>query len=517
MGLDVTAVHLIWFFAILGASMGAVSVFYATGETAVEAGEVRRVLEAERLHARLSDGWFCHDDASDALRVNATNAGRVPFSLRNVTFLVDGAVAADGWTAEAEGAVGSDLWPPGEEATFRRSGQASEPDRVVVVTERGVAHYPEKRGACVVLTTVTLTPASASMQIGDAQTFTAAGFDQNGDPYPVPGFTWSDGGAGALVVLDATTARLTAGTTAGTFSLTASYAGVTGTATVTIHPGAPASLAVTPDPVDVQAGGTQTFTATAYDAYGNVNATPTVTWTTNAGAITSGGVLTAQTTTATGLGVTATSGSLADTATVNVVPGPVDRVVLSPTSATVVVGRTQAFTATAYDAYNNVVTGATITWSATRGAVDAGGLYTAPSTTGADTVTATAGGKSASATVSVIRQVHVDAMGTYLSGVATSTFEKRQTVETRVTVRDQDGTLVQGVTVTIQIVNPSGTVADTLTGTTSASGVASISWSIPANAPQGTWTDRVSNLSGTDLQYDSAANLVTQVTFTVRP
>jgi rhamnogalacturonan endolyase len=64
-------------------------------------------------------------------------------------------------------------------------------------------------------------------------------------------------------------------------------------------------------------------------------------------------------------------------------------VTLSPLSSTVGLNGTKVFTAVARDSANNVVA-ANITWSATRGTIDANGNYIAPATDGNDTITATA-------------------------------------------------------------------------------------------------------------------------------
>src|SRR5580658_2037873 len=72
---------------------------------------------------------------------------------------------------------------------------------------------------------------------------------------------------------------------------------------------------------------------------------------------------------------------------------------ISPVSATVLTGGTQQFTATVTGSRNTAVT-----WSATGGTISSSGLYTAPATTGAYTVTAASednGTNSASATVTV--------------------------------------------------------------------------------------------------------------------
>ncbi len=73
---------------------------------------------------------------------------------------------------------------------------------------------------------------------------------------------------------------------------------------------------------------------------------------------------------------------------------------LSPGSATVIAGKTAAFTAAVSDAQGNPVN-VSVTWSATGGTISSSGSYTAGSQPGTYAVQATAGGRSASATVQV--------------------------------------------------------------------------------------------------------------------
>lgn len=80
-------------------------------------------------------------------------------------------------------------------------------------------------------------------------------------------------------------------------------------------------------------------------------------------------------------------------------PPPPVSVSISPTTASLAPGATQQFSATVSNA-----TDTSVTWKAGTGTVDANGMYTAPATTGTDTVTATSNAdptKSASASVTI--------------------------------------------------------------------------------------------------------------------
>ena len=143
------------------------------------------------------------------------------------------------------------------------------------------------------LAAITVTPNPASVIVGGTQQFAAAGQDAYGAPvtFTSPP-TWSVSGGGSIT----SAGVFTAGTVAGSYTVTASSGGVTGTATVTVTPGALATITVTPNPASVAARATQKFTATGRDANGNVVAF-TVTWSVvnGGGTINSTGTFTAGT------------------------------------------------------------------------------------------------------------------------------------------------------------------------------------------------------------------------------
>jgi hypothetical protein len=179
------------------------------------------------------------------------------------------------------------------------------------------------------------------------------------------------------------------------------------------------AITISPSSATVAAGATTQFQATVT---GSSNTG--VQWQVNQvtggnsqlGTISSSGLYTAPAT-STAMQVTVTAVAAADTTktasatvTVNPVsaPPPVITVTIAPTSAMLAVSTTQQFTATVTDTTNT-----SVTWSVdginggntTVGVVSAGGLYTAPASAGAHTVTATSVAdttKSASAVVTVM-------------------------------------------------------------------------------------------------------------------
>jgi len=121
--------------------------------------------------------------------------------------------------------------------------------------------FPSCSGAPPVLTTITVSPASASVQTGKQQPFSATAYDQYGSPMsPQPAFSWLVSGGGVI----SSTGVFTAGSSSGgPFTVTASSGGVNGTASVTVTAlVADFSLSASPTSQSVRRGNTATYTVT---------------------------------------------------------------------------------------------------------------------------------------------------------------------------------------------------------------------------------------------------------------
>ena len=232
---------------------------------------------------------------------------------------------------------------------------------------------------------IVVAPDPATVEVGTQQSFTAIAYDANNSVIPNATFFWSTD-LGVIIH----TGVLTAQTTPGTGFVSATYASVTGYANVTVVPGSVHHIDVAPSSVFLEVGASQAFSATAYDVYNNLLAGIDFDWNTNVGSVDPSGSFTAQTTPGFG-SVTAANGTVTGLASVEVLVGPVTSIQVSPAFPTVVVGENRQFTATAYDQFGNLVSGVGITWTATNGTVTAGGLFTAPTTPGLSTITATYG------------------------------------------------------------------------------------------------------------------------------
>ncbi|MBL8923425.1 MAG: hypothetical protein JNJ54_31520, partial [Myxococcaceae bacterium] len=252
--------------------------------------------------------------------------------------------------------------------------------------------------------TVTVTPAAVTLAPGGMTTFTAQARDSFNNVVPST-FTWSATAAAGTITQGG---AFTASATLGTYNaaVTATAGTVAGSANVTIQAGALASLTIAPPLAMVQAGGTSGFTVTGRDAMGVVvPVTPTWSVVSGGGTINASGIFTAGTTAGTFANtVRAEANGLTAFASVQVQPGPVLSVVVTPSSATLAAGTTQQFTAEARDAFMNAVP-IGFAWASqpAAGTITAGGFFTAGLTAGSfpNAVTATATGVNGFASVTV--------------------------------------------------------------------------------------------------------------------
>ncbi|MFT3710805.1 MAG: NosD domain-containing protein [Archangium sp.] len=260
-----------------------------------------------------------------------------------------------------------------------------------------------------VLSTVSVSPTTASIPVNGTRQFTGGAADGCGNPLSATPITWTTNVTGANIN---TSGLLTVGTTPGTFT-----GGVTATATentttrtaradISVTGGAVATVMVMPGNATLTAGQTANFSAVALDSFGNMVAgTPTWTVVSGGGVINSSGMFTAGTTAGTFANtVRATIAGVNGTASVTINPGPVTRVSVSPTTATLAPGGTTTFTAQAFDSNNNLVT-APVTWAAmsTAGTITAGGVFTAGTMSGnyPASITATVNGVNGTASVTI--------------------------------------------------------------------------------------------------------------------
>ncbi|MFO0598045.1 MAG: hypothetical protein U0228_22275 [Myxococcaceae bacterium] len=312
-----------------------------------------------------------------------------------------------------------------------------------------------------VLSTVSISPTTASVAVNGSRQFTGSAADGCGNPL-TSAITWTTNVTGGNVN---TSGLFTAGTAPGTYP-----AGVTASATegaitrsasadVSITGGAVATVMVMPGTATLSAGGTANFSAVALDSFGNMVAgAPTWSVVSGGGTINSAGLFTAGTTAGTYANtVRATVSGVSGTATVIVQPGAVTRVAVSPMTVTMAPGGTTTFTAQAFDTNNNVVS-APVTWTAQAmaGTITAGGDFTAGSMSGTynAAVTATVNGVSGSANVTI----NPGALARLTVTPSVATTQAGGTVAFSAAGRDGNGNAV-AVTPTWTVVNGGGTIS----------------------------------------------------------
>ena len=248
---------------------------------------------------------------------------------------------------------------------------------------------------------VAVTPAADTLVAGDTLRLSAEATDANGHPVAEAEFSWASGDTSVAAVDDA---GLVTGVGAGQVEVTATAAGVTGRAELTVVDPAPTTVSVTPDTVALMAiGQPAQLTAEVRDQAGRVMEGEPVSWSsadTTVAAVDPAGLVTAA-----GVGettITATSGEASGEAVVTVMQSA-DSVIVSPSADTVALGDTLRLVAEAFDENGHVVGGAVFTWASrdvSVATVDGSGLVTGVAE-GTATITAEAGSAGGTAEIAV--------------------------------------------------------------------------------------------------------------------
>ena len=325
--------------------------------------------------------------------------------------------------------------------------------------------------------TVAVTPVAASIAIGFTQQLSAETRGANNNVLTGRAVTWSssDGSVATVDVNGLVTAHGVGATT-----ITAASEGKTGTSSVTVTPAPVATVTLSSLTTPMIVGGTQVLAATTADAGGSILTGRTVSWVSSNPAVLTVGPASSTngTTTVTAVGVgtatiTATSESkTATTPSITVIPVPVATVAVTPSSATLVLGitPTQQLTAVTRDAGDNVLSGRTVTWSSSDGAVatvDVNGLVTAHAL-GSATITAASEGKTGTSSITVtpapVASVSVALVPSSVTAIETS--------QATATTFDANGGVLTGRAITwssdntsVATVSPAGLVTAVSAGT----------------------------------------------------
>jgi uncharacterized protein YjdB len=250
------------------------------------------------------------------------------------------------------------------------------------------------------VTSVSVTPATLSLTVGQTGQLTATPRDASGNPLAGRVVTWTTSSAAVATV---NTNGLVTARGAGTATITATSEGKSGTAAITVTLVPVASVIVSPATASILAGQTVQLTATPKDANGNILTGRVITWTSsNTGVATVNGTgLVTAVATGTAILTAACEGRNGTSAvTTN---APVASVTVSPATATRLPGQTIQLTATPKDSSGNPLTGRPISW----GTSDAGVATVSGSglvlgiAVGSATITASSGGVDGMSSVTV--------------------------------------------------------------------------------------------------------------------
>ncbi|MCK5559937.1 MAG: FG-GAP repeat protein, partial [Thermoplasmata archaeon] len=244
---------------------------------------------------------------------------------------------------------------------------------------------------------ILITPSSVNIVAGQSLNFAAQGYDEYNNFIDLTGTIWTTT-VGSFSATTNTDADLCAQTTIGQGYVNATSIAIIGSAVVNIIPEGLDHIIVSPNEANITVGTAQEFTAVGYDKYNNiVSITPI--WESNIGSM-ENCVFNAPTKVGSGY-VNASYSGLIGSAKVNITPGALDKIVITPSSVIVEVGKAQEFAAVGYDQYNNIITIEPV-WTTTVGIMYGSNLTAQANSVSGGFVNATASNITTSAIVTII-------------------------------------------------------------------------------------------------------------------
>jgi hypothetical protein len=323
------------------------------------------------------------------------------------------------------------------------------------------------------LTSIAVSPSNASLSVGATRQFSAtATYSDNSTQDVTATASWTVVTA-AVATVNST--GLATGVAAGSTTVGASLSGVSGTSTLNVVAKVVSAISVSPSPASIVAGATQQFTATAtYTDGSTANATATASWTvatTTVATISSTGLaagVAAGSTT-----VTASLGGVSGTAKLSVVAKTPTAISVSPSTASIVAGATQQFTATAtYSDSSTANVTATASWTVattTAATISSTGLATGVAA-GSTTVTASLSGVSGTAKLSVVAKavtaISVSPSTASIVAGATQQFTATATYNDSSTANVTAAANWTAATTTVATMSPAGLATGVAAGST---------------------------------------------------
>ncbi|PYP44711.1 MAG: hypothetical protein DMD50_13465, partial [Gemmatimonadetes bacterium] len=411
------------------------------------------------------------------LTVTTVPVASVPLSPATATVLVGQTLQL---TATPKDSAGGTLtgrtvtWMSGNTsvAAVSSSGQVTgvaPGSATITATSEGKTSTAAITVTTVPVASVTVSPATASIRVGQTTQVTATPKDSAGGTLAGRTVTWKS--SDTTVATVSPSGQVT-GVAPGSATITATSEGKTSTAAITVTTVPVASVTVSPATASVAVGQTLQLTATPKDSTGTALTGRSVTWVSSNpgvatvssnGLVTSGAVGTAT--------ITATSEGKAGSAAVTVTPVPVASVAVAPATASLTVGQTAQLTATPKDSAGTALTGRTVTWASSNtsmATVSSSGLVKGVAA-GPATITATSEGKAGTAAVTVA----LVPVATVVVSPAPATLPLHGTIQLNVTLKDASGNPLTGRSVawtsstpTVMTVSPTGLVTDVADGGT---------------------------------------------------
>ena len=322
------------------------------------------------------------------------------------------------------------------------------------------------------LTTISVTPAASSIPVNTTQQFTATGTYSDGSSRDLSALVTWGSSATSVATIDAN--GLVSAISAGPTTISATLGAVTGNTGLTVTTPVISFLTVSPDGLTLGAGVKQQFTATAtYSDGSSQDLSSGVTWSTSDNTLATVNSTGLVTTVAAGtITITATLGSINDSATLTVVPAKLLSISVSPSNPSIALGTTEQFTATGNFDDGSTQQLTSVTWSSSDvnvATINASGLATSTGT-GPATITATSGSVSGSASLTVTSAALVSivvtpnpasmAIGTTQQFTATGTFSDNSTQDVTASV------LWSSSSPTVATINNQGVASSVAIGTT---------------------------------------------------
>ena len=292
--------------------------------------------------------------------------------------------------------------------------------------------------------TVTVSPADTTIIVDGEVTLTATARDADGGTVTGRPVSWASSAPEVATVEE--NGRVV-GLSAGSAEISATVEGKVGVATVQVGSKPVARVEVDPPAVALLLGQAMRLTATAFAADGSELTGRQTSWSSSnpqIANVSSSGMVIAR-----GLGATSITATIeGKRASVGVAVGlhPVASLTVNPSSLEVAVGEEREFEAVPRAADGAVLTGRPISWSSSSNAVariSSSGRLTAVAP-GTATITARSEGRSATASVRVVRR----GVGSVEISPSTLSLTPGGTEDLSVVVRGDDGTVLTGRSVT---------------------------------------------------------------------